>query len=750
MPSLIWRISLCLLAAALLPRPAVAETAMRVAVLEFGNASSEAGLEALGKGLQSMVTTDLSRVGSITLVERSRIQEIVAEQKLGNSGLMDKATAAKIGKLAGASHLLGGTFTCVSKSMRLDARLFSVQTGEVLLANEMTGERDAFFELEKSLVNKLIATLGVKLEPKERASIAKIHTADFGAFKSFSQGVAAFDAKNYDDALESLRAAMKADADFSLARVTLDEYEAVVAKIRARAQNIELTTRKAEAAKKDADFDNDSRVAEKLAAIANEPGDAARMRRLAALTYLMGFYNQHGRNHGRISRFQDHYDQLVVRRRLDGLARRYIAESQKAFPDAPLFSTGMHPPDTPELVEERIKGLAGSLKQGLEYQAANRNRGLINNLTHVEEFFYAMAADRHEIVKILEIVCTQLQALKAEEYERTRMLEALAEAYLDVGDVDAASGALARASAIETSADDLKQMAARVEELGKVSALLAKTDKKAELRELVACGDRNASQLQKYFAAPGPASVELGVELARKRELQRWWPHRDQFYLWSGEVAHLIAGEWIATAGPRADCLATKALHYYKGERTDGKDLLIALGRGPRAEVDASFELNFKRGDDFLWVHAPRKMATAAEWQPDPGRPEVTLVFGLRDVDTDNVYDPDQRKNFYASPTQAYGVRIAPAGVALVHLGEDAPSESLRKPVMTTKVLAEATKPVDGDKVKVRVAVKGRSVSATVGSSTHTFALPEDAPGFVGFHVRGQGYVKVSELQVRP
>lgn len=748
---ILWPIVSGLAALLFCPSPTCAADApqLRVAVLEFGNASSESGLEALGKGLQSMVTTDLSRVSTLTLVERSRLQEIVAEQKLSNSGLIDKTTAAKIGKLAGATHLLGGTFTVVGKNMRLDARLFSVKTGEVLLAEDMAGERDAFFELEKAMVNKLITALGIKLDPKERAGIAKIHTADFGAFKIFSQGVAHFDQQRYDEAFDSLRAAMKIDGDFNLARVTLQEYEAVVAKIRLRAQSIEATTRKLDLLKKDQVFENDSQVAQRLVEIASVAGSAATYRRLAALTFLVGFYDPHGRNHGRISRFQDHFDTLVVRRRVDVLVRRYFAESQAIFPDAPLFVFGHHPPDTPQEVDKRVDGLAGALKQGLEHQKQNRDQGLANNLAHTEEFVALMGADKRERIALLELASAKLGALGADVSQRTRLLEQLADAYLDVGDVDAASGAFARESAIETDPSDLKQLATKIEELGKLAALFARTDKKAELRELIAAGERHPASLAKLFEQSGPPSLKLLRELADRRELKRWWSYQDPFWLWSGEPAHLILGEYVAFTGPRVDGMASKSVRYYHPQNMSTKDVLIAVGRGHRAAFEADFELQFVRPADFSPKHVPREVVNAADIKLDPGRPEVTFLFGLHDIDTSNEQNPETHKNFYPAPTQSFGVRFMQDSVSLVQIGEVAPSAELHRSEMTIKILARESKGVDGDSAKVHVAVKGKEVSVKVGGTTYHFALPSIADGFVGAHFRGVGFVALADLRLK-
>src|ERR1700742_676758 len=175
----------------LIAAPAAAET--RVAVLEFTNASTDHNYDTLGAGLQSMLTTDLTAVPAIHLIERQRLHDIQAELKLGKSGQIDKATAARIGKLAGATHLLGGSFVIVGDKMRIDGRLFAVQSGDVLFADAIEGERDAFFELEKQLATKLVAAVGVHMQPRERAQLARIHTADFEAFRKYSAGIAAFD-----------------------------------------------------------------------------------------------------------------------------------------------------------------------------------------------------------------------------------------------------------------------------------------------------------------------------------------------------------------------------------------------------------------------------------------------------------------------------------------------------------------------------------------------------------------------------
>jgi TolB-like protein len=208
---------------------------MRVAVMDFTDAAPDGSLDHLGKGLQSMITTDLSVSSAFEIVERARLKDIQGELKLQRRAEIDPKTAVRIGKLAGATHLVSGSFTVLGEKMRIDCRLVAVDNGKVLLAEKVEGDKAAFFELEKSLVQKVVGSLGAKVAPKERAEMGKVHTADFDAFRKFSEGIVQFDEQKYDEALSSLRQATTMDAEFKLAQVTFAGYEELVSRARASA-----------------------------------------------------------------------------------------------------------------------------------------------------------------------------------------------------------------------------------------------------------------------------------------------------------------------------------------------------------------------------------------------------------------------------------------------------------------------------------------------------------------------------------
>ena len=121
------------LALLLLATPLVAQDDTRptVAVLPFVNSAigaANAELAPLSKGIADLLITDLGMNPGIRVVERENIQQLLDEQRLAQDGRVDDATAARIGKLLGAKHMVTGSFITdrsgqmVSRSRRSIAR----------------------------------------------------------------------------------------------------------------------------------------------------------------------------------------------------------------------------------------------------------------------------------------------------------------------------------------------------------------------------------------------------------------------------------------------------------------------------------------------------------------------------------------------------------------------------------------------------------------------------------------------------
>jgi TolB-like protein len=205
-----------------------ADTKPTVAVLYFDYSGKDEQLEVLRKGLAQMMISDLSALDAIQLVERDRLEAILAELKLGQSGKIDPATAAKAGKLLGARYMVLGGYFDLKTTLRVDARVVEVETGKVVQSVGATGEADDFLTLEQKLVGEVGAVLESQLAipppksppaPRVRppARLAR-HTAVL-----YSRALNDIDAGNKPRAREKLQQVVKEQADFKLAMVDLDK-----------------------------------------------------------------------------------------------------------------------------------------------------------------------------------------------------------------------------------------------------------------------------------------------------------------------------------------------------------------------------------------------------------------------------------------------------------------------------------------------------------------------------------------------
>jgi len=123
-------------------------------------------------GIPSMLMTDLEAIGMFNLITRDQIREILKEQELQMTGLTDPEQGVEVGKIAAAKYMLSGTFVEVEGNLRIESRVYSVETGTQLGAASVSGRTDSFFELEKQLILKVVEFLGTMLSDEEQKQLA--------------------------------------------------------------------------------------------------------------------------------------------------------------------------------------------------------------------------------------------------------------------------------------------------------------------------------------------------------------------------------------------------------------------------------------------------------------------------------------------------------------------------------------------------------------------------------------------------
>jgi len=116
-----------------------------------------------------MLITELSLNSGLRLVERSRLREIIEELELGQGGYIDPSTTASVGRLVQARYMIVGSFVDANGTMRFDARIDDVETGEVLTetAAKVQADRDDVLDMVIDLGIKLVEAANLPTLPEE-------------------------------------------------------------------------------------------------------------------------------------------------------------------------------------------------------------------------------------------------------------------------------------------------------------------------------------------------------------------------------------------------------------------------------------------------------------------------------------------------------------------------------------------------------------------------------------------------------
>lgn len=127
----------------------------RIGVVEFENKTAY-GQKRLGEAASDILITELVKSGKFIVVEREKLDKVMAEQKLQQQGNIDPQTAVKLGQILGLEAIVVGVVSefgvkkegsdyllAQSKQqvaeVSVDIRVIDVQTGQVILADSGKG-----------------------------------------------------------------------------------------------------------------------------------------------------------------------------------------------------------------------------------------------------------------------------------------------------------------------------------------------------------------------------------------------------------------------------------------------------------------------------------------------------------------------------------------------------------------------------------------------------------------------------------
>jgi len=186
--------------------------------------------QALRRGLAGMTISELAANPAVRVVERAQIQAILQEQNLSREGNVDQSTALRLGRLLNARYMVTGTLYDVRGNFRIDARLFDVETSQILQTRRVNGRLENVFDLVTQLATQLMQA--ANLPPLERRADAEqparpaVGAPTQQAVMAYSRAVLYADRGDTQRAVEQYRRALTAFPQYTQARSECNRLQA--------------------------------------------------------------------------------------------------------------------------------------------------------------------------------------------------------------------------------------------------------------------------------------------------------------------------------------------------------------------------------------------------------------------------------------------------------------------------------------------------------------------------------------------
>jgi tetratricopeptide (TPR) repeat protein len=172
----------------------------------------------LSVGIANLLTSDLVLLQRFRLVERMRLDALLDEIQLGQTAVVDPATAVRAGRLLRAGSVVHGvTLVPPDEGVRIDVSVLDPGS-QVVGTESVSGKLKDLLRLEKNLVIGIAGRLGHQLSAAERRAILENGTQSLAAFLAFSRGLLDQEAGNYPAAAAQFARAVRADPAFRQAR----------------------------------------------------------------------------------------------------------------------------------------------------------------------------------------------------------------------------------------------------------------------------------------------------------------------------------------------------------------------------------------------------------------------------------------------------------------------------------------------------------------------------------------------------
>jgi TolB-like protein len=195
-----------------------------IAVLPFENSGSYGqdrdAFDALEVGLPAILGATLAAHPSVTLVERSRLDQTLGRQKLAAAHRLDAGSATEVAKATGARYAVSGSFADFYGKFRINARVVDAETGQILkvVSNDdpKLQDRAQLGAIVQLVADRIVDAMGLAPYPPGVAARRRAVSTD--ALTEFSRGLMSEQRGDRAKAAEAYQRALSSAPDLDEAR----------------------------------------------------------------------------------------------------------------------------------------------------------------------------------------------------------------------------------------------------------------------------------------------------------------------------------------------------------------------------------------------------------------------------------------------------------------------------------------------------------------------------------------------------
>jgi tetratricopeptide (TPR) repeat protein/predicted Ser/Thr protein kinase len=191
-----------------------------VAVVGFENLTGEAAYEYLKKAIPNLLITSLEQSKDLEVISWERLNDLAGPKDRDVATAADRDIWFEACRRAGVDAIVMGSFTKAENLFATDAKIYDVQTKNLLKSAGSRGEgvgsilRTQIDELSREVARGV--GLSDRAVTKDAKPIAEVTTASMEAYQYFVKGQDEFERYYFDDARHSLETAVEKDPSFAL------------------------------------------------------------------------------------------------------------------------------------------------------------------------------------------------------------------------------------------------------------------------------------------------------------------------------------------------------------------------------------------------------------------------------------------------------------------------------------------------------------------------------------------------------